>query len=140
METKQLVLEWEKPFKLTEPTPPEANAIVGLYAVVFDSEIIYVGKAECQGTLAEARSHNFYERRLKKAGKSWNKKQALVYIGTVPQDQPADCIDDAENLTIFRLQPECNIQKRSRYKGRIPFKVINEGNRPPSLRYSLQYP
>ena len=61
METKQLVLEWEKPFKLTEPTPPEANAIVGLYAVVFDSEIIYVGKAECQGTLAEARSHNFYE-------------------------------------------------------------------------------
>ena len=72
---------------MIDSTPREKYALVGLYAVVYNNEIVYIGKAEYRGTLREARSHNFYEPRLREKRINWDKSQALVYIGTVSQDQ-----------------------------------------------------
>ena len=84
---EQLILDWEGPYKLIDPTPRKKNALVGIYSVVYNNKIVYVGKAEYQGMFKEARRHNFYEPRLKEKGINWDKSQALVYIGTVSQDQ-----------------------------------------------------
>jgi hypothetical protein len=136
---EQIILDWQGPFRLTEPSPRTEHGLVGLYAVEVNSKIVYVGKAEYQGTLKEARSHNFYERRLKEVGIEWDKMRALVYIGTISQDQNSARIDDAESLLIYKIQPSCNRRKRKRYGGIVPFEVINNGHRPQELPAQIQY-
>lgn len=91
---EQIILDWEGPFKLAEPTPGKKHGIIGLYAVEYESKIIYIGKAEYQGAIKEARHHGHYEERLKKVGITWDKTQALVYIGTVSQNQNSAGIDE----------------------------------------------
>jgi len=140
MEMEQIILDWEGPFKLTEPTPRKKYGRIGLYAVEYNSQIIYIGKAEYQGAIKEARSHGFYEKRLKEVGIMWDSTQALVYIGTVSQDQISPRIDDAENLLIYKIQPPCNKKRRKRCRGVEPFRVINNGHRPKELRIQYQYP
>jgi len=137
---EQIILDWEGPFKLTEPTPRKQYALIGLYAVEHNSKIIYIGKAEYQGTIKEARSHGFYEKRLKEVGIVWDRTRALVYIGTVSQDQISPRIDDAENLLIYKIHPPCNKKGHKRYSGVEPFRVINNGNRPQELKIQYQYP
>jgi hypothetical protein len=140
MKMEQITLDWQKPFKLTEPTPREEYGLIGLYAVEFNSKIVYIGKAEDQGALTEARSHTHYERRLKEVGIEWDEARALVYIGTVSQDQNSARIDDAESLLIYKIKPPCNRKKRKSYRGVMPFQVINDGHRPRELPPQIQYP
>lgn len=140
MEIEQIILDWEGPFRMTAPTPREKYGLIGLYAVEFDSKIVYVGKSEYQGALKEARSHNLYEKRLKEAGITWDSTQALVYIGTVSQDQNSARIDDAENLLIYKIKPTCNRKRIKEYTGLEPFRVINNGHRPFELKIQYQYP
>ena len=137
---EQLILNWESPVKLIEPTPREKYALVGLYAVVHNYKMAYIGKAEYQGTLKEARSHNFYESRLKEKGINWDKSQALVYIGTLSQDQDSARIDDAENLLIYKIRPDCNRKRIKKYRGIVPFRVICKGERPPGMQEKYEYP
>ena len=54
---KQIILDWTGPFKMTDPTPRKLYGVIGLYAIEYDSKVIYVGKAEYQGAIREARSH-----------------------------------------------------------------------------------
>ena len=137
---EQLILNWEGPYKLIEPTPRDKYGLVGLYAVVHNHKMVYIGKAEHQGTLTEARSHNFYESRLKEKGINWDKSQALVYIGTLSQDQDRARIDDAENLLIYKIRPYCNRKGIKKYRGIVPFRVICKGERPPRMLEKYEYP
>lgn len=43
---KQLTLVWEEPFKMKTETPKELSGKPGLYAILHDSTIIYIGKAQ----------------------------------------------------------------------------------------------
>ena len=137
---EQLILDWEGPYKLIESNSRKKNALVGVYSVVYDSKIVYIGKAEYQGMLREARHHNFYESRLKEKGINWDKSQALVYIGTVSQDQDSTRIDDAENLLIYKIKPYCNRKRIKTYRGIVPFRVICTGEKPPGMQEIYEYP
>jgi hypothetical protein len=135
---EEFTLFWEQGFKLSEPTRLDMRGIIGLYAIEYDSRVVYIGKAETEGAIKEARSHGIYEKRLKEQRMQWDKNQALIYVGTVPQDQKSGLIDDAEKLLIFKLQPPCNKQRKKRYSGIKPFQVINEGNKPTELPRQIQ--
>lgn len=141
MKMGQIVLDWTGPLIMMEPTPRKWYGVIGLYAIEYDSNIIYLGKAECQGAIKEARSHRgLCEKRLKELGTPWDAARAMIYVGTVSEDQQASIIDHAENLLIYKIQPSCNRQLRERYTGEEPFLVVNNGQRPKGLPKQIRYP
>jgi len=137
---EEFVLDWEAPIPFKEPTPPRFSGMPGLYAIVFENEIIYIGKAESQGSSARARQHDFTAC-LKDQGKIWDASKAIRYFATFSNDQNSARIDDAEKLLVFKLPTTiCNQILWRKYKGVIPFKVISQGSRPPGLPEVIQYP
>lgn len=137
----KMIIDWAGPFKMVEPTPRKWYGVIGLYAIEYDSKVIYIGKAEYQGAVKEARSHRgLCERCLRKMGGAWDATTALIYIGTVSEDQDTGMIDHAENLLLYKMQPPCNTQRRERFSGPEPFLAINNGSRPRGLPPQIKYP
>lgn len=101
---EEFVLDWASPVPFKEPTPHRFYEMPGLYAIVFENEIIYIGKAESQGSSARARQHDFTTC-LKDQGKIWDLSRAIRYFATFSNDQNMARLDNAEKLLVFKTPP-----------------------------------
>ncbi len=143
----QLTLVWEGPFDMKTETPKELYGKPGLYAILHDSKIVYIGKAQ-YGTavLREAKNReNKWIKCFRKKGlvseailgskpHEYVERHCQILVGIISGDQQLDLLGDAEKLLIFKIQPICNDKHKKQYKGAKPIMVINDGKRPKDLQ------
>lgn len=148
---KHFVLSWRGPYLMTQETPKQLRGKKGLYAIVHDSKILYIGKAEHgNAVFREAKSHyGKYAETLKQLNiipESMSRKDAYKYVfnkcriftGVTSSDDDIPFIDSAEKLIIFRLRPHGNTQSLQSYIGVRPLKILNNGKRPQCLPLEIQ--
>jgi hypothetical protein len=131
----ELELEWKGPYGVNVETPDGMSGLSGLYAVLYDSKIIYIGKSssERQHLFQESKQRyivleralielnqpleygNAQERRekLDKIAEAHCKK----YVGILWDNSKIACLDSAEKLLIFIKKPEGNVKLKKEYKG-----------------------
>ena len=150
---EQLTLVWEGPFEMMIETPEKLSGKPGLYAIVHDSNIIYIGKAQYSNAVfreAKNRENKWIKclkekRVISETMLNWARYEYVqihcrIYVGTMSGGQRLHLLGDAEKLLIYKIKPRCNKQHKKKYKGARPFLVINNGNRPQDLSMKIQYP
>lgn len=141
----ELKLEWKRPYGVNVETPEGMSGLSGLYAIAYNSKIIYIGKSSGE------RQHLFQESKqryiaLERAlielkqpleyGNAQERREKLdkiadehckKYVGILLDSSKRAYLDSAENLLIFIKKPEGNDKLKKEYKGVKPFKLINKG-------------
>ena len=150
---EQLTLVWEGQFEMMTETPEKLSGKPGLYAIVHDSKIIYIGKAQYgNAVLREAKNREnkwikclrekgvVSETMLDSAPYEYVRSHCRIYVGTMSDGQRLDLLGDAEKLLIFKIKPTCNDKHKKEYKGAKPILVMNNGKRPQDLKARIWYP
>ena len=150
---EQLTLVWEGPLEMMMETPEKLSGKPGLYAIVHDSNTIYIGKAQYSNAVfreAKNRENKWIkclrekgiisETMLDLAPYEYVQSHCRIYVGMMSDGQRLDLLGDAEKLLIYKIQPLCNKQHKKKYKGGKPFLVTNNGNRPQDLQVRIRYP
>jgi len=145
----KLELEWDGPYRLDEETPENKKGKSGLYALLYDSEIYYIGKSsgEKQHLFQELKfRYNALKKYLteKKMPLEYRNKEerrekldkiveehCKGYVGVLLDESKKAYLDSAENLLIYIKTCEgyCkgNDRLKKKYNGVKPFKLINKG-------------
>lgn len=141
----ELELEWKGHYEFDGVTPDGMEGLHGLYANLYNSEIVYIGKSSGKYHLFQESKYRY--KSLKKAlielgalkspllpiDRSIIEKIAKEccekYVGILHDESKLEYLDSAENLLIFKIQPKGNATLKKRYKGITPFKLINRGER-----------
>jgi len=135
---EQVVLKWKGPFGTRDRMPEELKGWPGLYLIAYDSEILYVGKAETEGAFKRAKDH-FRGQRDNTGRWILNRRdESRIHIWITARSWD-DLISDAEKLLIFRLNPRANVNHVDKYNGRV-LNIINEGAYPAKLSSHIEYP
>ena len=144
----ELELKWDGWYGLNEETPEDKKGKSGSYALLYDSEIYYIGKSsgEKQHVFQESEfRYNALERYLteKKIPLEYKNKErrnnldkiveehCKRYIGVLLDESKKAYLDSAENLLIYIKAREgyCkgNDKLKKKYHGVKPFELINKG-------------
>jgi hypothetical protein len=135
---QEIVLNWMGPLQIRKPVLFDLRGWPGLYLIVCDSKIVYVGKAESEGALKRAKDH------FRGQGDSTGRwilergDERSIGICVAKQDWN-EWISAAEELLIYRLSPAANLNCIRKYKGK-PLKVINVGFPPATLPSEISHP
>jgi len=142
----KLELEWDGPYGVNEETPENKKGKSGLYALLYDSEIYYIGRSSANHVGPESKfRYNALERYLteKKIPLEYKNKErrnnldkiveehCKRYIGVLLDESKKAYLDSAENLLIYIKAREgyCkgNDKLKKKYHGVKPFELINKG-------------
>jgi len=143
----ELELEWEGTYKFNEETPKDREGLDGLFAILYDSKIIYIGKSSGEKHHLFQES-NFRYKPLKRALIKLKKyppplnpvtledrdkldkiaeEHCKKYVGILRDESKLAYLDSAEKLLIFIKKPEGNDKGKKKYRGVKPLKLINKG-------------
>jgi len=139
----ELELEWKGDYELDEETPSHMEGLHGLFANLYDSEIIYIGRSSGKYHLFQESKYRYksLKRGLIELGvlegplepidrnemEKIAKEHCKKYVGILHDESKLQYLEYAENLLIFKKEPKGNYTLKYRYKGVIPFKLINRG-------------
>jgi hypothetical protein len=139
----ELELEWKGPCELDEETPSDMEGLHGLFANLYDSEIIYIGRSSGEYHLFQESKYRYksLERGLIELGvlkeplgftnrseiEKIVKEHCRKYVGILRDESKLQYLESAEKLMIFKKKPKGNGNLKYRYKGIMPFKLINRG-------------
>jgi hypothetical protein len=140
----ELELEWDGAYYLDEETPRNMEGLHGLFANLYGSEIIYIGRSsgKKQHLFQESKfRYKSLERGLIELGVLRGplgsadrseldriaKEHCNKYVGILRDESKLQYLESAENLMIFKKKPKGNGNLKYTYKGIIPFKLINRG-------------
>lgn len=133
---EQIVLTWKGPFGIRSSIPEEMKGCPGLYLIEYDSEILYVGKAETEGAFRRAKDH--FRGQGDSTGR-WilqgrDESQIHIWVAMRSWDE---LISNAEQLLICRCNPRANVNHVDKYDGKT-LRIINEGNYPGELDRQIE--
>lgn len=139
----ELELEWRGPYGLNIETPSCMQGLHGLFANLYDSEIIYIGRSSGKYYLFQESKYRYrsLKRGLIRLGVlkgplepiDQNEMARIAedhckkYVGILWDESKLQYLKDAENLMIFKIKPKGNDTLKSRYRGITLFKLINRG-------------
>jgi len=136
----EIELKWKGYLKINIETPSGEEGKHGLYAFLYDSDLIYWGMAAGKNHLFQESKFRykileraFLKRRVIE-GPVYNSKLDMIaethcrkYVGELLDEKKLDYLKDAENLLIFKHPTDGNVKLTKRYRGVIPLLVINSG-------------
>ena len=141
----ELELEWKGPYRIDEETPKDMKGLHGLFANLYDSRIVYVGRASGKSHLFQ--ESKFRYRSLKRglielgvlAGPLLPIDRAEIekvaedhcrkYVGVLLDENKLKYLECAENLLIFKKEPPGNEELKYAYECVVPFSLINKGEK-----------
>jgi len=144
----ELQLNWEGHYPLDVETPKGLEGLHGLFAYLFDSEIVYIGRSSGKYHLFQ--ESKFRYKPLKRAlirkrvfkpplepitteDRIEIEKIAKIhckkYVGILHDENKVDFLNSAENLLVSLKKPDGNDKLKKAYKGVRPFKLINKGEK-----------
>jgi len=124
-------------------TPDWARGKPGLYAIIHDSNLVYIGKAQYgNAVFREAKNREnkwrdcFEKNRLLPSniedGRVYVLNHCKIYVAIIYDEKLRDFIGQIEEYLIFKLQRIllCNSLVK---KPKSSLSIVNNGNLPPSL-------
>ncbi len=136
---EEVTIDWHGPFNLNDPNPTAHYGYVGLYLILHGSDIVYAGKTEKRGAVNEARRNiGKCMRHMTDIGLEWDQDKAKVYAGYFTKEHDRGKIDVTKTRLIRFLhsRPRSQLINKSKphwSRSEEQFRILNEGNVPPSL-------
>ena len=141
----ELELEWKGPYRLDEETPKGMEGLHGLFANLYDSKIVYIGRSSGKSHLFQESKFRYrsLKRGLIKLGvlngpilpidraeiERIAEEHCKKYVGVLGDTSKLKYLECAENLLIFKKEPLGNEKLKWAYNCAIPFKLINTGEK-----------
>lgn len=102
----------------------------GIYMIVGEREIIYVGKTYDQSFKTRLQQHRRSKKwnAIKKAIRRLPRKHPFIKCAYLRENYSRKRITEIENFLIFAEEPSCCDRDYATYNGRRPLLIINEGN------------
>jgi hypothetical protein len=150
----ELELEWKGPFELDIETPTGMEGLHGLFANLYDSEIIYIGRSSGKYHLFQESKfrHKSLKRGLIELGvlhgpllpidrdeiERIAKEHCRKYVGILRDESKLRYLECAENLLIFKKEPIGNDLLKYSYRCAVPLKLVNLGDKPAIIALGLK--
>jgi hypothetical protein len=142
-----ITVEWMGPYSFDQLTPKELRRKMGIYAVLHDSNYLFIGQTKRGKAIfreAKVNREEEYWRGLRKLGvvgeskPAWYKLKEDVYsncelyAGVVSKDD-FELLEDLRRLLVFKLKPVCNEKFVKVLESKANLYVTYRGTPPPGL-------